>query len=856
MGSIQVSKRLLSSLLVLSTLTACGGGGTTNGNNDDDGNTIPTAQDVTTTTPEDTPKLVTLDATDSDGDTLTYIKVTDPAHGTLSIQNNILTYTPDTNYNGSDSFTYKINDGTGDSNIATASITIEATNDIPTANTQSVTTAEDTTKAITLTGSDPDNDSLSYIKVTDPSNGTVSFSGATATYTPNANYNGSDSFTYKVNDGTVDSAVATVSISVGAANDAPTANAQSVTTAEDTTKAITLTGSDPDNDSLSYIKVTDPSNGTVSFNGATATYTPNENYNGSDSFTYKVNDGTVDSSTATVSITINAVNDAPIAGGLGISETFDEDTSKTFNLPGYDPDGAPLAVLTGNIVTQPEHGTITVNNKQATYTPDSNYNGLDSFTYTLTDEQGAVSNQQDFTLNITAVNDAPIANAGTDASVIEGETLTLNGSGSSDIDNDLLNHSWTPADNLDNANNEQPVFTAPAVTADTAQEFTLTVSDRTVNGLTATDTVTITILNLPAQPQNVQAVKGNSQVTLSWDNVSDATSYDICRASESISDASNCATLQEGAILADTSNPSVISSLNNDTTYYFVVIPKNSNGEGVASTQESATPTGAETATSTGKLNDTGITLCGDYASDTGGSGNFNNNVDCAGADPDGDPIPPGQDATHGRDSNTATNTDSDGHKGFSFTKIGADGSALANQSQSWSATGTEAAGTHWSCVKDNVTGLIWEVKTNSGLHNTNDRYNWYNTDTAINGGSAGFEDDDGNICFGYDVNDSNTYCNTQAYVARVKANGGICGATNDWRMPSVNELQSIADLSKSNPAIDTDYFPNTASNWYWSGTPYSANASYAWGVYFGNGNGGWGSRSSGGHVRLVRSGQ
>ncbi|MEE9310436.1 MAG: DUF1566 domain-containing protein, partial [Cocleimonas sp.] len=60
----------------------------------------------------------------------------------------------------------------------------------------------------------------------------------------------------------------------------------------------------------------------------------------------------------------------------------------------------------------------------------------------------------------------------------------------------------------------------------------------------------------------------------------------------------------------------------------------------------------------------------------------------------------------------------------------------------------------------------------------------------------------------------------------------------------------------KSNPAIDTDYFPNTASNWYWSGTPYSANASYAWGVYFGNGNGGWGSRSSGGHVRLVRSGQ
>src|SRR5207244_3789403 len=126
-------------------------------------------------------------------------------------------------------------------------------------------------------------------------------------------YNGGDSFTYKANDGALNSNVATVSITVTAVNDAPVANAQAVTRAEDTAKAITLTASDVDGDTLTYSIVSGPSHGSLSGAAPNVTYTPAANYNGPDSFTFKANDGTADSAAATVSITVTAVNDAPVA---------------------------------------------------------------------------------------------------------------------------------------------------------------------------------------------------------------------------------------------------------------------------------------------------------------------------------------------------------------------------------------------------------------------------------------------------------------------------------------------------------------------------------------------------------------
>ena len=169
-----------------------------------------------------------------------------------------------------------ITNNTGGGNIADLYGHFKNSNVAPVANAQSVSTNEDTAKTITLVGTDADGNSLTFAVVSGPSNGTLGSIGsvsctgtapktcsADVTYTPALNYNGSDSFTFKVNDGTLDSANATVSITVNAVNDAPVANAQSVSTNEDTAKTITLSGTDADGNALTFYASGGPSHGTL-----------------------------------------------------------------------------------------------------------------------------------------------------------------------------------------------------------------------------------------------------------------------------------------------------------------------------------------------------------------------------------------------------------------------------------------------------------------------------------------------------------------------------------------------------------------------------------------------------------------
>jgi VCBS repeat-containing protein len=212
------------------------------------------------------------------------------------------------------------------------SIIVAASNTAPVATAQSVSTAEDTAKVITLAGTDAENNALTYSIVTPPASGTLSGTAPNMTYTPALNYNGAVSFTFKVNDGTVDSSPATVSITVTAVNDAPVATAQSVSTAEDTAKAITLTGSDLENSTLTYTIVAAPTNGSLNGTAPDLTYTPAENYNGPDSFTFKVNDGSNDSAPATVSITVNPAYTVWSAGPFPSGQTLtDPDAGRDFD---------------------------------------------------------------------------------------------------------------------------------------------------------------------------------------------------------------------------------------------------------------------------------------------------------------------------------------------------------------------------------------------------------------------------------------------------------------------------------------------------------------------------------------------
>ncbi|MCG3204488.1 MAG: hypothetical protein KCHDKBKB_01203 [Elusimicrobia bacterium] len=465
------------------------------------GNNGPIANDVSANVDENTQTSILLMASDGDGDTLQYIVVDGPSHGTVDAPVGAsINYTPTSGYVGPDSFTYKVNDGTEDSNLATVSLQVNGVNDAPVANNVSDITLEDTPKAVTMVGSDGDGDTLTYSIVSGPLHGTLSaVSGNQVTYTPGTNYNGSDSFTYKVNDGTVDSNVAAVSIQVNAANDAPVANNISETTSENTAIAVTMLGSDGDGDTLTYVIVSGPLHGTLdSVSGDQVTYTPAAGYNGSDSFTYKVNDGTVDSNVATVSIQVNAVNDAPVASN--VSETTSEDTAKTVTMVGADGDGD---ALTYAIVSGPSHGTLgLVSGNSVTYTPASNYNGADSFTYKVND--GTVdSNVATVSIQVNAVNDAPMAsNVSETTSEDTAKIVTLI---ASDSDGDTLTYSivLTPSHGTLSAVSGNQVTYTPAAGYNGSDSFTYKVNDGTVDSNEATVSIQVNAVNDAPVASNV-----------------------------------------------------------------------------------------------------------------------------------------------------------------------------------------------------------------------------------------------------------------------------------------------------------------------------------------------------------------
>ncbi len=178
-------------------------------------NSPPVANNQAITLNKNTQQAVTLSATDANNDPLTYTVVTQPTSGSLSGSAPNLTYNPNLDYVGPDSFTFKANDGTTDSNTATISITVQGpANDPPVTNNQAVTTSKNIAKAITLTASDPNNDPLSYSIVTQPAHGTLTGTAPNLNYNPDTDYVGADSFTFKANDGIVDSNIATISITV------------------------------------------------------------------------------------------------------------------------------------------------------------------------------------------------------------------------------------------------------------------------------------------------------------------------------------------------------------------------------------------------------------------------------------------------------------------------------------------------------------------------------------------------------------------------------------------------------------------------------------------------------------------
>jgi len=368
---------------------------------------------------------------DIDGDSLSAVLVSGPSNGSLTLNTDgSFAYDPNADFFGVDTFTYRANDGTADSNIVTVTITVNEINDAPIAAADSAVTNEDTAVNgdVLANDFDPDNtdgilgneDTLTAVLDAGPANGSLVFNAdGTFTYTANANFFGTDSFTYHAvdSDGAA-SNVATVTITVNEINDAPIAAADSATTNEDTAVNgdVLANDFDPDNtdgilgneDTLTAVLVNGPSNGTVVLNAdGTFTYTPDANFNGADSFTYHATDGTDNSADVTVTLAVISVNDAPVA----TAENYAAIDGEEIIVPASgvlandrDVDGD---LLTAAVVSGPTHGQLILSaNGSFSYRPDPLYDGVDTFTYIVSDGAGG-SDVATVTITVNAAEVAP-----------------------------------------------------------------------------------------------------------------------------------------------------------------------------------------------------------------------------------------------------------------------------------------------------------------------------------------------------------------------------------------------------------------------------------------------------------------
>jgi hypothetical protein len=411
-------------------------------------NDAPDARDDNAVTNEDTPITISVlnNDTDVDGDTLTVNRiVSGPVNGSVTVNaNGTVTYTPNANFNGVDTFQYEITDGNGGFDIATVRVTVNPVNDAPDARDDAASTFEDTPVTINVLGNDVDvdGDVLSVVRiVSGPNNGSVTINAnRTITYTPAPGYNGADTFQYEITDGNGGFDTATVRVNVSNVNDKPDAVDDHVTTAEDTAININVLSNDTDadGDALSITRiVSGPASGTlfVHPNGI-ITYTPNANFNGVDTFQYEITDGNGGFDTATVRINVTPVNDAPDA--RDDVATTAEDTAVTINVLNNDTDVDGDTLTVHRIVSGPAHGSVTVNaNGTITYTPVNGYNGSDSFQYEVTDGNGGFDIAT-VRINVTGTNDAPDARDDF-ATTAEDTAVTINVLGNdTDPDGDSL----------------------------------------------------------------------------------------------------------------------------------------------------------------------------------------------------------------------------------------------------------------------------------------------------------------------------------------------------------------------------------------------------------------------------------
>ena len=433
----------------------------------------PLAESANLSTNEDENILIQLSGSDPNSLDLSYIIIDFPLNGNLEPSENEseYIYTPNSNYNGQDSFTYVAFNGSFFSNIAEINLQINPINDAPNAENIIVDGIEDIDINIELIGNDIDGDDIIFNILDQPLNGTILFDNDVMVYTPDLNFNGTDQITYVTNDGQLDSELGFITIFINPVNDPPNANEVEVIFYEDNTISFTFDVEDVDNsDEELSIFVQDEINfGIISISSLEAIILPNQDINGDFYFTYQVLDGELFSDPSTVSVQILPINDPPEISNI-LNQEINEDEVFYYEISANDVDSQNLVFDVNDV----ENSTITIDGQTLIIEPDNDYNGELLIEVSVSDDE--FLDFTNFVLNILPVNDPPVISPFGALSTLEDESLVVI-IDAIDIDGDELIFWTSDTDNAEIDFDENQITITPDLHWNGELDFLLSVTD-------------------------------------------------------------------------------------------------------------------------------------------------------------------------------------------------------------------------------------------------------------------------------------------------------------------------------------------------------------------------------------------
>ncbi len=531
-------------------------------------NDAPIAVNDETDTNEDTPVTINALLNDTDIDTNELLNndpsalpsdetkaLVDPSgiagvdHGSATVVDGMVVFTPQPNWNGIETFTYQVKDRAGATATGSIMVTVHAQNDRPVAVNDTASTPEDTAVSIDVLVNDTDVDTDTTLnKDYNPSSenktivgdgfagverGTVAVEDGKVVFTPQPNWNGVESFTYTMRDAAGEvSLPAAVTVTVGAVNDTPVATDDLKSTDEDTPVTIDVLANDTDIDSDDTLNAhpetsaksivedgfSEVQHGAVELDFGKVVFTPDENWNGVTTFTYTMKDEGNKTATAQVTVTVNAVNDKPVANNdtgsadegqavivNALANDRDVDTDESLNAdPAYDPSDEHLAVVPDGFAGV-EHGTVSVNGDgNVVFTPNPNWNGAETFNYTIRDTAGLVSDPAEITVQVGAVNNAPVAVADSKSTdedapvtidVLDNDTDVDLSEGNTGDELTIVSVSDVSNGSVAIASDGKTLIFTPAPDFNGTEEFKYTIEDTGHAQSTAAVTVTVVPVN-------------------------------------------------------------------------------------------------------------------------------------------------------------------------------------------------------------------------------------------------------------------------------------------------------------------------------------------------------------------------